>query len=182
MENNYNSQVTVNVINNNVVEEKSNQQQGRNNKGGISNGPFMSSFTFKENHCQAAPSERQFREKELHDNKEFQPNLYNLNSSDRHIVEKETKDMESLESKADRHKDTELEKEKEKEKEEIQIKADASADVTVNSVQPKISDDTAKKKEDLFNRLDKLNLENFSPLNSDNNSKTIFFIFNFSLK
>ena len=170
MGNNINSQVTVNVINNNVVEE----QQGRNKKRGIENGPFMSSFTFKETHGQAAPSERQFKEKELHDNKEFQPNLDNLNSSDRRIVEKETKDMESLERKADKNKDAELEKEKEKE--EFESKADASAEVTDKCAQPMISDETAKKKEDLFNRLDKLNLDNFSPGNSDSNRKRILFL------
>lgn len=92
-------------------------------------------------------SERNFKEKELAENKEFSPDIYNLNTSDRKIVEK---DLDSKEPVTQEIK--EIEKIEKIEKNEKVEKIEKN----------EIKEVASKKKDDIFSRLDKLNLNKFS--------------------
>jgi hypothetical protein len=124
----------------------------------------------------AFQSERNFKEKDLAENKEFLPDIHNLNTSDRKIVEKdleiESNDEIKLEKIEAKNKIIESESNKVEhiEKKEEIFQKIVEEDLTAKII-PENSETSTKKKEDIFNRLDKLNLDKFS--SEDNNNSNI---------
>jgi len=147
--------------------------RGRNKSSEIT--AQMSAFTFNEDPCNLhkdsskkgvnAPvvpttsnafSESNFKEKELAENKEFSPDIYNLNTSDRKIVEK---DLDSKEPGTQGIK----ENEKNEKNEKIEkIEKIAKIEKIEKNEKVETSEVASKKKDDIFSRLDKLNLDKFS--------------------